>query len=110
MPHIRMRGLPEDVVATVSCTLLDQLADLCQVNVQGFTLDWIPSLSYRDGKVDLSITQVEVLWFAKDPETHDKVEQAIREAVSNAYPELQHLAVMFRELKPSCYYRDGKHF
>ncbi|WP_076411463.1 DUF1904 domain-containing protein [Shewanella sp. UCD-KL12] len=110
MPHIRMRGLPESVVAKLSHTLLEQLADLCQVNAQGFTLDWIPSLSYRDGNLDLSTTQVEVLWFPKDPETHDKVEQAIRDAISTAYPELQHLAVMFRELNPACYYRDGKHF
>ncbi len=82
----------------------------CQVNPQGFTLDWIPSTSYRDGKQDHSTTQVEVLWFPKDPDTHDRVEQAIRSAISMAYPELQHLAVMFRELNPSCYYGDGKHF
>lgn len=110
MPHIRMCGLPEGVVASLSNTLLDQLADICQVNAQGFTLDWIPSSSYRNGKVDHSTTQVEVLWFPKDPETHDKVALAIREAITHAYPELQHLAVMFTELNPRTYYRDGKHF
>ncbi|MPY23801.1 DUF1904 domain-containing protein [Shewanella psychropiezotolerans] len=110
MPHIRMRGLPEDAVASLSRTLLAQLAELCRIDAQGFTLDWIPSTSYRDGKVDLSTTQVEVLWFPKDPDTHDKVEQAIRKAITSAYPELQHLAVMFSALDPSTYYRDGKHF
>ncbi|SQH76738.1 Phosphatidylserine synthase [Shewanella benthica] len=51
MPHIRMRGLPEDAVASLS-----------------------------------------------------------RKAITLAYPQLQHLAVMFNALDPSRYYCDGKHF
>jgi len=110
MPHIRMRGLPEAAVAELSKMLLEQLAGICKVNSQGFTLDWIPSIGYRNGCVDQSFTQVEMLWFPKDPETHHLVEKVIREAVKKAYPESQHIVVMFRQLEPETYYRDGQHF
>ena len=56
------------------------------------------------------MAQVEVLWFPKDPETHHRAERAIREAVICAYPKLKHTVVMFRELTPSTYYKDGKHY
>ncbi|NRD73972.1 DUF1904 domain-containing protein [Shewanella sp. VB17] len=110
MPHIRLRGLPEAVVIDLSRTLLHELAQICHVDQQGFTLDWIPSTSYRDGLLDLSTTQVEVLWFPKDHDTHQLVESVIREAIMMAYPELQHLSVMFMALDPSTYFRNGEHF
>lgn len=39
MPHIRLRGLPEAVVIDLSRTLLHELAQICHVDQQGFTLD-----------------------------------------------------------------------
>ncbi len=110
MPHIRMRGLPQEAVITLSETLLEQLATLCQGNSNSFTLDWVPSISYRHGEVDTQHVQVEVLWFPKDPETHHAVEQAIREAILSVYFQAKHISIMFMTLTPSCYYRDGQHF
>ncbi|GGI74752.1 hypothetical protein GCM10007978_10620 [Shewanella hanedai] len=110
MPHLRLRGLPEAAVIDLSRSLLRDLAQICNVDQQGFTLDWVPSVSYRDGMPDLSITQVEMLWFPKDPHTHQLVECTIREAVTLAYPELKSLSVMFIELDPSTYFRNGAHF
>ena len=69
MPHIRMRGLPQEAVCTMSNTLLDTLAVTCQLRPESFTLDWVPSISYRGGAQDNSFVQVEVFWFAKDPNT-----------------------------------------
>ncbi len=110
MPHIRMRGLPQEAVITLSETLLEQLAEICQGNSNSFVLDWIPSVSYRHGKVDMQHVQVEVLWFPKDPETHHAVEQAIRKAILSVYSQATHIVVMFTTLTPSNYYRDGHHF
>ncbi|ACA86605.1 DUF1904 family protein [Shewanella woodyi] len=110
MPHIRLRGLPEAAVIDLSRTLLHDLAKICNVNQQAFTLDWVSSVSYRDGMRELSTTQVEVLWFPKDPNTHQMVESAIREAIKIVYPELQNLSVIFIALDPSTYFRNGEHF
>ncbi|NMH63842.1 DUF1904 domain-containing protein [Shewanella salipaludis] len=110
MPHIRMRGLPEEAVAGISRHLLDELASLCGAKAENFTLEWIPSRSYRHGELELGFTQVEVLWFPKDRQTHHRVEQVIRQAVGRAHPGLERLAVMFVTLDPSAYYRDGQHF
>ncbi|MCG9756577.1 DUF1904 domain-containing protein [Shewanella insulae] len=110
MPHIRMRGLPQEAVASISETLLDELASQCQIKADGFTLDWVPSVSYRAGKVDKTFVQVEVLWFPKDPEIRHAVEQIIRQAVLTAYSPEKHISIMFMALKPQCYYRDGQHF
>lgn len=109
MPHISMRGLPQTVVAAFSQTLLQSLADICKGNAESFTLDWIPSISFRNGKIDQRFVQVELLWFPKDPDIHLKVEQTIRLAVTEAYPELTHIAVMFLSLNPSASYRGGQH-
>ncbi|MCG9696694.1 DUF1904 domain-containing protein [Shewanella sp. Isolate11] len=110
MPHIRMRGLPQQAVITISETLLEQLAQICNGNIDSFTLDWVPSISYRHGKADTRFVQVEVLWFPKDPDTHHLVEQAIREAVLSVYSQATHITVMFTTITPSSYYRDGHHF
>lgn len=110
MPHLRLRGLPEAAVIDLSRSLLRDLAQIYNVNPKGFTLDWVPSVSYRDGMPDLSITQVEILGFPKDPHTHQLIECAIREAVTLAYPELQNLSIMFIALDPSTYFRNGVHF
>lgn len=109
MPHISMRGLPKVVVAEFSQVLLQSLAAICKGNAESFTLDWIPSISYRNGKIDQRFVQVELLWFPVDPDIHLKVEQTIRLAVTEAYPELTHIAVMFLSLTPSASYRGGQH-
>ncbi|WP_198780026.1 DUF1904 domain-containing protein [Shewanella putrefaciens] len=109
MPHISMRGLPQVVVAEFSQALLQSLAAICKGNAESFTLDWIPSISYRNGKIDQRFVQVELLWFPVDPDIHLKVEQTIRLAVTEAYPELTHIAVMFLSLTPSASYRGGQH-
>ncbi|CAM3966038.1 DUF1904 domain-containing protein [Shewanella aquimarina] len=110
MPHIRMRGLPQEAVCRISETLLDELANQCQVKTDSFTLDWEPSVAFRHGKVDKAFVQVEVLWFAKDPEIRHAVEQIIRQAVLAVYSPAKHISVMFMALTPQCYYRDGQHF
>ena len=61
MPHISMRGLPQAVVAEFSQALLQALAAICKGNAESFTLDWIPSISYRNGKIDQRFVQVELL-------------------------------------------------
>ena len=110
MPHIRMRGISEEGVKTLSETLITVLADTIKGNADSFTLEWLPSHAYRDGALDTRFTQVEVLWFPKDPETHQKVEQVIRDAITQVYPALETIVVMFYTLTPSAYYRNGHHF
>ncbi|MCL1050518.1 DUF1904 domain-containing protein [Shewanella abyssi] len=110
MPHIKLYGIPERVVAELSIELVDTLADICQANAEAFVFDCISSKTFRRGSNVNDVAQVEVLWFAKDPETHHRAEKAIREALFNAYPEIEHIIVMFRELVPSAYYKDGKHY
>ncbi|ABV87404.1 DUF1904 family protein [Shewanella pealeana] len=110
MPHIRVSGIPEAAVATLSIDLLKALADICQAKPESFILDWINSNSYRDGDQIKDIAQVEVLWFPKDPETHHRAQTVIREALLKVYPGLKHVIVMFRELEPSTYYKDGQHY
>lgn len=110
MPHIRVYGMSQSVVANLSDTLIDVLAEICQAKAESFIIDSINSQSYRRGQTVNDIAQIEVLWFPKDPETHHRAERAIREAVICAYPELKHTVVMFRELTPSTYYKDGKNY
>ncbi|GIU50522.1 hypothetical protein TUM4438_36810 [Shewanella sairae] len=110
MPHIRVSGLPEMAVATLSNNLLEALADICQAKADSFILDSIQSSNYRHGIKANDIAQVEVLWFPKDPETHHRAEKAIREAILAAYPIAKHVIVMFRQLEPSTYYKDGQHY
>ncbi|WP_394205277.1 DUF1904 domain-containing protein [Shewanella waksmanii] len=110
MPHIRMRGLPEDVVAQLSHTLLNDLAVVTQLDAKAFTLDWVPITSYRGGTADHSVLQVEVLWFPKAPDIQDEVESIIRQQLLSIYRQATHVAVMFTALEPRNYYRDGNHF
>lgn len=110
MPHIKVYGIPESVVANLSDQLIEVLAEICQVNAESFIIDCISSQSYRRGQCVNDTAQIEVLWFPKDPETHRRAEKVIREAVTCASSGLKHTIVMFRELTPSTYYKDGKHY
>ncbi|WP_028772210.1 DUF1904 domain-containing protein [Shewanella waksmanii] len=110
MPHIRMRGLPEHIVAQLSQTLLKDLASVTQIKPDAFTLDWVPSISYRGGNIDISVVQVEVLWFPKAPEIQDEVERTIRKQLLTVYSQATHIAILFTALEPRGYYRNGTHF
>ncbi|ABZ76618.1 Domain of unknown function DUF1904 [Shewanella halifaxensis HAW-EB4] len=110
MPHLRISGLSEAAVATLSIGLLEALAKVCQAKPESFILDWVNSNNYRNGEQVNDIAQVEVLWFPKDPETHHRAQKVIREALLMANPKLQHVIVMFRQLEPSTYYKDGQHY
>ena len=110
MPHIRVSGIPEMGVATLSRNLLGALADICQAKVESFILDWTGNRNYRNGVIVNDIAQVEVLWFPKDPKTHHRAEKVIGAAVLEAYPNAKHVVVMFRLLEPSTYYKNGQHY
>ncbi len=98
MPHISMRGLPQAVVAELSQTLQQALAVICKGNAESFIVDWTPSINYCNGRIDQRFVQIELLGFPLDPDIHLKVEQIIRLTVTEIYPELTNIVVMFLSL------------
>jgi hypothetical protein len=113
MPHIRIRGLKQETVASLSRTLLHALASLCGNNETSYSLEWLPSTNYRDGQLVPSTPMVEVLWFPRNKETQQAVEACIRHAIfaeTRLTQQIEQLIVMFIELEPQAYYRNGQHF
>jgi hypothetical protein len=113
MPHIRIRGVKQEAVANISRTLLHALASLCGNNEASYSLEWLPSTNYRDGQLVSSTPMVEVLWFPRDQETQQAVEACVRHALlaeTRLTEKIEHLIVMFIELEPQAYYRNGQHF
>ena len=64
MPHLRVRGMKEDEITTISTELLDEIVGIIEVPRDHFTIEYIPSTFVCDGEINKNrYPFVEVLWF-----------------------------------------------
>jgi hypothetical protein len=109
MPHIRMRALSKEQVATLSQKMLQNLAGLIETGEDNFTFEKIDSQFFYGGKEVKSYPFIEVFWFERPKEVQDRTAAYITEQVKALVPH-EDVAVVFRRLEPSEYYENGRHF
>ncbi|UYL09522.1 DUF1904 domain-containing protein [Bdellovibrio sp. SKB1291214] len=109
MPHLRFRGLKEDQVASLSQTLVKDLAAAIETGEDNFSFELIGSHYFSKGQPGGAYPFVEVLWFKRSQEIQDKSALIITEQVKKLCPQ-DDVAVIFVPLEKNAYYENGSHF
>jgi hypothetical protein len=109
MPHIRMRAISAEHVATLSSSLVPDLAQIIQTPVDNFTFELIETRFFEKGSLTKAYPFVEVLWFARSQEVQDACARLITDKVKALVPE-NDVAVVFTVVNATAYYENGSHF
>ena len=112
MPHIRISGLEQEQVRTISKPVIDQLAELVGCPRDHFTIERFLTEFIFDGEVDgNAYPMIDVLWFSRSQETQDQAGKLITDAVRGVLSDKTlDICVRFSALEPTAYYENGKHF
>lgn len=108
MPHIRMRGIDEIHVASLSSSLVEDLATIIQTPSDNFTFEHIQTRFFEKGQPTPGYPFIEVLWFPRSTEVQNAAAELITKAVKMLHN--QDVAVVFTAITPSSYYENGRPF
>lgn len=109
MPHIRVRAIPEPVVAALSETLLPELAKSTDTPVEHFTLELVHTQFFAAGKSAAGYPFVEVLWFEREQVMQDHAAFEITRQIQQHLPDAD-VAVVFKTIARHRYYDNGEHY
>jgi hypothetical protein len=104
-----MRAIDEKQAASLSASLVQELASLVMSSVDNFTFELISTTFFEKGSVSKGYPFIEVLWFARSQEIQDACAQFITSEVKKLLPG-EDVAVVFTVLNPSAYYENSKSF
>ena len=77
MPHIRCRGMQRELVAAISETLVEQLAELTQAPAAHFTIEYIPAEFIATRFGGQAYPFIELFWFDRGQEMQDKANKTM---------------------------------
>lgn len=107
MPMLRIRGIEEIQIKTMSTVLVDELATLVGCPRDYFTLELVQSTYFFDGEIVPQQPLVEVLWFDRGQDIQDQVAKCI---VKYLQVDAAGLEVYFIPLQQKNYYENGEHY
>lgn len=108
MPQIKIRGMEQSKICSISKEMLAQLETIINCPKEYLTIEHIHSTFIADGKVTEGYPFVEVLWFDRGQEVQDQTALAITKLVhSVGYPNVD---IIFNAVAESDYYENGEHF
>ncbi|MGZ0052078.1 DUF1904 family protein [Brevibacillus gelatini] len=108
MPHLIVRGIQAEQMATISEPLTEELAALCQCGTDNFTIECLQTTGVFGGKVVASFPFIEVGWFERGQETRDQFAKIVtKHVLSLGIPEVEMAFVAYQK---EGYYANGEHF
>ena len=112
MPHLRITGLDQAQVQTISTSLVDDLAPLAQCPRDHFTLELFPVQFIFDGQLGANqYPMVDVFWFDRGQAVQDQIASVITAAVRQVMEDKTlDICVRFTPVNPANYYENGEHF
>jgi phenylpyruvate tautomerase PptA (4-oxalocrotonate tautomerase family) len=109
MPHIRVRGMRREQVQEFSLGLAQELAPILSTSPDNFTIEWIGSEFFENGKPSPGYPFIEVLWFARSDAVKTKCAEAITARTKKIAPD-NDIAVVFQAIEKSDYFENGQSF
>ncbi|TGV30850.1 DUF1904 family protein [Mesorhizobium sp. M00.F.Ca.ET.186.01.1.1] len=108
MPHLIVRGIQAEQMATSSEPLTEELAALCQCGTDNFTIECLQTTAVFGGKAVESFPFIEIGWFERGQETRDQFARIVtRHVLSLGIPEVEMAFVPYQK---ESYYANGEHF
>ncbi|MEH6991114.1 DUF1904 family protein [Neobacillus drentensis] len=108
MPHLIIRGVSVDQIKTISSSLVQELADLCECGSDNFTLEIVQSTYVFDGNEVQGYPLIEVKWFERGQEIQDQFASIVTQHIQSL--EIPEVEVAFSTFLESAYYLNGKSF
>ncbi|MFD0674041.1 DUF1904 family protein [Cohnella sp. GCM10027633] len=106
MPHLLIRGVDPDRLATVSEALVAELADISACPPDYIVLECLHTTAVFGGGRVASYPFVEVNWFDRGAEARDRAAACIDRHVRSLG--IEEMEVAFRLYAPEAYYANGK--
>ncbi|MCB9643803.1 MAG: DUF1904 family protein [Myxococcales bacterium] len=110
MPHLRVRGVDQELIRQLSHAILDQMVEIVQAPRDWFTIEAIHSTYFFDGQEKSPGALMELLWFDRGQDVKDRLATAITEIFKPHIPEGQDITLIFRDLRKNDYFENGEHY
>lgn len=110
MPHLRMRGVNEIVVAKASVTLPEKLAPVLETSIDNFTFEKVDTSFFETGKKVPGYPFIEFLWFERGESTRQKVAEALMQFFREEIHTSLDVALVFVAIPKEHYFENGEHF
>lgn len=108
MPQIIFKGVPPELVKTMSTELLNQLSLLMNTPKDWFTLECMSSAFYFDGKQVNSDPIVEIRWFCRGQDVKNKTALTLHNLLN--HHGFGDTVVTFMAFAKEDYFENGEHF
>lgn len=108
MPHLLIRGVEADRLATVSEALVAELAEICACPRDYIMLECLHTTAVFGGARVASYPFVEVSWFERGLEVRDRAAACIDRHIRSLG--LDEMEVAFRTYAKDAYYANGERF
>lgn len=108
MPQLKIRGIEEDKIISISKALVDDLQNIIECPRDYITIEIIHSTFISDGKVCNGYPYIEVGWFDRGLDVQDRVAKCITKFVHNMGYE--GVDIIFSVFQKDKYYENGEHF
>jgi hypothetical protein len=105
MPQLTVRGIPADVLKTLSGAMVEELAELCGCGTDNFTIDALQVQSVFGGIQGDAYPFVEVAWFDRGRELRDRFAAVVTRHVQEAG--ISEVEVAFKTYRTEEYYING---
>ena len=108
MPHLLIRGVDADRLATVSEALVAELAEICACPEDYILLECLHTTAVFGGERVASYPFVEVAWFERGIEVRDRAAACIDRHIRSLGADEMEIA--FRTYEKDAYYANGERF
>ncbi|WP_019123404.1 DUF1904 family protein [Brevibacillus massiliensis] len=106
MPHLMVRGITPDQMCSISKSVVEELAAICECGTDNFLIECLHTTAVFDGKLAASYPFIEVAWFERGVETRDRAAKAIAKHVLALG--IEEVEIAFRTYREDSYYVNGE--
>lgn len=108
MPLLVVRGIDANRMKTISTSLVEKLAMICECEIDNFTIECLHTTAVFNGEIVDSYPFIEIAWFERGQEIRDQFAKAVSDSVMTLGIEEVELA--FTTYREDSYYINGRRF
>jgi hypothetical protein len=108
MPQLIFKGVTVDQVKKISTALVQELALLCNCDIDNFTLEIVHSTFVFNEEEVPGFPFIEVKWFDRGQEVQDQFANIMTKHIHSL--DIQEVEIAFTVFLESAYYLNGKNF
>lgn len=108
MPLLVVRGIDANQMKTISTSLVEKLASICECDINNFTIECLHTTAVFGGEIVDSFPFIEVAWFDRGQVVKDHFAKAVSDSVMSLG--IKEFEMAFTAYREDSYYINGKRF